>query len=51
MKALNEFMAGLHTGEPVEFNRLKIMPILVDKDCALPFVDLEETLKKGFYRD
>ena len=48
MKALNEFMAGLHTGEPVEFNRLKIMPILVDEDRTLPFVDLEEALKKGF---
>ena len=48
MKALNEFMAGLHTGEAVEFNRLKIMPILVDEDRTLPFVDLEEALKKGF---
>lgn len=48
MKALNEFMAGLHTGEPVEFNRLKIIPILVDEDRTLPFIDLEEALKKGF---
>ena len=48
MKELNEFIAGLHTGEPVEFNRLKIMPIFVDEDRKLPFLDLEEALKKGF---
>ena len=48
MKALNEFIAGLHTGEPVEFNRLKIMPIFVDEDRKLPFLDLEEALKRGF---
>ena len=48
MKALNEFLAGLRTGEPVEFHRLKIMPILVDEDRKLPFVDLDEALKQGF---
>src|ERR1044071_7002845 len=48
MKVLNEFIAGLHTGDPVEFQRLKIMPIFVDEDRKLPFVDLEEALKQGF---
>ena len=48
MKELNEFIAGLHTGEPVEFNRLKIRPIFVDEDRKLPFLDLEEALKQGF---
>lgn len=48
MKIIDQFMAGLHTGEPMDFNRLKIMPILVAEDRTLPFVDLEEALKKGF---
>jgi hypothetical protein len=48
MKIIEQFMAGLHTGEPMDFNRLKIMPILVVEDRILPFVDLEEALKKGF---
>lgn len=48
MKALNEFMAGLHTGVPIVFQRLKIMPIFVDEDRKLPFLDLEEALKQGF---
>ena len=48
MKALNEFIAALHTGEPVEFNRLKILPVFVDEDRKLPFLDLEEALKQGF---
>jgi hypothetical protein len=56
MKVLNEFMTGLHAGEPVEFYRLKIMPIFVDEDRKLPFVDLEEALtgrgtQTGFCRD
>jgi len=48
MIALKEFMARLRTGEPLEFNRLKIMPILVDEDRALPFLDLEEAINQGF---
>ena len=48
MKVLNEFMAGLRTGELVEFNRLKILPVFVDEDRKLPFLDLEEALKQGF---
>jgi hypothetical protein len=48
MKIIEEFIAGLHTGEAVGFNRLKIMPIMVDEDRNLPFVDLEEALKQGF---
>lgn len=48
MKALNEFIADWRMGEALVFNRLKIMPIFVDEDRKLPFVDLEEALKKGF---
>ena len=48
MKLLEQFMAGLRTGEPMNFNRLRIMPILVDEDRHLPFVDLDEALQKGF---
>src|SRR5215813_1726259 len=48
MKILDEFMTGLYTGEPVEYNRLKVIPILVDEDRKLPFIDLDEALKKGF---
>jgi hypothetical protein len=48
MKALNEFIADWRTGEPLVFNRLKIMPIFVDEDRKLPFIDLEEALKQGF---
>ena len=48
MKVMDEFMAGLRTGEPMNFNRLKIMPIFVDEDRQLPFIDLEEARKKGF---
>lgn len=48
MKVLNEFIAGLHMGNSVEFNRLKIMPIFVDGERKLPFVDLEEALREGF---
>jgi hypothetical protein len=48
MKVLDDFMGRLSTGDPVEFYRLKIMPIFVDEDRKLPFVDLEEALKQGF---
>lgn len=48
MKVLNEFMAGLRTGESLEFNRLKILPVFIDEDRKLPFLDLEEALKRGF---
>jgi hypothetical protein len=48
MKTLNEFLAGLHTGQPVEFQRLKVMPILAEEDRKLPFIDLDEALKQGF---
>ncbi len=48
MKVLNQFMAGLRIGEPVEFNRLKILPVFADEDRKLPFLDLEEALKQGF---
>jgi len=48
MKVLNEFMAGLRTGELVEFNRLKIIPVFVDEDRKLPFLDLDEAVKRGF---
>lgn len=48
MKVLSQFMAGLRIGEPVEFSRLKILPVFVDEDRKLPFLDLEEALKKGF---
>jgi len=48
MKVLSQFMAGLRIGEPVEFSRLKILPVFVDEDRKLPFLDLEEALKNGF---
>lgn len=48
MKVLDDFMTGLQTGEAVEFKRLRIVPILDDKDRKLPFLDLEEALKCGF---
>lgn len=48
MKVLNEFIASLHAGDAVEFNRLKIMPIFVDEERKLPFVDLEEALREGY---
>jgi len=48
MKVFSQFMAGLRIGEAVEFSRLKILPVFVDEDRKLPFLDLEEALKKGF---
>jgi hypothetical protein len=48
MKELSQFVAGLRIGEPVEFSRLRILPVFVDEDRKLPFLDLEEALRKGF---
>ena len=48
MKAvLDNFIANLYTGEPVQVGQLKVMPVFIREEQALPFLEFEQALARG----
>jgi hypothetical protein len=47
MKVLESFINNLYTGEPVEFRQLRITPVFIREDSALPYLEFEQALKAG----
>lgn len=45
MKVLDEFIEKLYTGDPVEFEELRVTPVFVREESELPYLELEEALK------
>ncbi len=46
MKVLDNFIENLYTGEPVEVGRLRVTPVFIREDRALPFLEFEEALAR-----
>lgn len=47
MKVLDNFIANLYTGEPVQVGQLKVTPVFIREDFALPLLEFEEALGRG----
>lgn len=47
MKVLDNFIENLYTGEPVQVGQLKVTPVFIREDAALPFLEFEEALGRG----
>src|ERR1051325_1704152 len=47
MKVLDSFIKNLYTGEPVTVGQLKVTPVFIREDRALPFLEFEEALARG----
>ena len=47
MKVLDNFIENLYTGEPVQVGQLKVTPVFIREERALPFLEFEEALAQG----
>ena len=47
MKVLDSFIENLYTGEPVSVGQLKVTPVFIREERALPFLEFEEALARG----
>jgi hypothetical protein len=47
MKVLDNFIENLYTGEPVQLGQLKVTPVFIREESALPFLEFEEALGRG----
>ena len=47
MKVLDSFIENLYTGEPVSVEQLKVTPVFIREERALPFLEFEEALARG----
>lgn len=47
MKVLDNFIENLYTGEPVSVGQLKVTPVFIREERALPFLEFEEALARG----
>jgi hypothetical protein len=47
MKVLDNFIENLYTGEPVQVGQLKVTPVFIREDAALPLLEFEEALGRG----
>jgi len=47
MKVLDNFIANLYTGEPVQVGQLKVTPVFIREEQALPFLEFEQALARG----
>jgi hypothetical protein len=47
MKVLDSFIENLYTGEPVTVGQLKVTPVFIREERALPFLEFEEALARG----
>ena len=46
MKVLDNFIENLYTGEPVTVGQLKVTPVFIREERALPFLEFEEALAR-----
>ncbi len=46
MKVLDSFIENLYTGEPVSVGQLKVTPVFIREERALPFLEFEEALAR-----
>jgi hypothetical protein len=47
MKVLESFIENLYTGEPVTVGKLKVTPVFIREERALPFLEFEEALARN----
>src|SRR5918911_2537213 len=47
MKVLDSFIENLYPGEPVQVGQLKVTPVFIREEEALPFLEFEEALGRG----
>jgi hypothetical protein len=47
MKVLDRFIERLYTGEPVEVGRLRVTPVFIREEEALPYLEFEQALARG----
>src|SRR5918911_5007362 len=47
MKVLDNFIENLYTGEPVQVGRLKVTPVFIREEAALPYLEFEQALARG----
>jgi hypothetical protein len=47
MKVLDSFIENLYTGEPVTVGQLKVTPVFIREERALPFLEFEEALAQN----
>ena len=46
MKVLDSFIENLYTGEPVTVGQLRVTPVFIREERALPFLEFEEALAR-----
>ena len=47
VKVLESFVENLYTGEPVEVGQLKVTPVFIRGESALPLLEFEQALGRG----
>jgi hypothetical protein len=47
VKVLDSFIENLYTGEPVSVGQLKVTPVFIREERALPFLEFEEALARS----
>lgn len=47
MNVLDNFIENLYTGEPVQVGQLKVTPVFIREESALPFLEFGEALGRG----
>lgn len=47
MKVLDSFIESLYTGEPVEVGKLRVTPVFIREEAALPYLEFGEALGRG----
>jgi hypothetical protein len=46
MKVLDSFIENLYTGESVQVGQLKVTPVFIREEAALPYLEFEEALRR-----
>lgn len=47
MKVLDSFIESLYTGAPVEVGKLRVTPVFIREEAALPYLEFGEALGRG----
>lgn len=47
MTVLDNFIENLYTGEPVQVGQLKVTPVFIREEHALPYLEFEQALGRG----
>src|SRR5919202_1073842 len=46
MKVLDNFIESLYTGAPVEVGKLRVTPVFIREEAALPYLEFEDALRR-----